>query len=244
MELQQAIKTVLEARNKVGERIPLYRYNSLANLQFLDQLLTQRGGAFAEFIARKRIVDVGCGDGDVSFVCEKMGAGAIVAIDSPNTGANHMNGVRALREELKSRIHVYAGNIEEMELDFLGRADVILFLGILYHLPNPIRVLRKLSVVAPHMFLSTRLFDVLPGDGDTARSLQDRRLGYLLDPAEANNDNTNWWVMTEAGLSTMLSRSGWRIESVVRVGQPAGRAEPVDLERDSRIFVHARSLLV
>lgn len=244
MDAEKATQKLLQARAKVGEHIALYRYSSSANIQFLEQLLKQRSSGFAEFIAKKRIVDVGCGDGDVSFICEMMGAGSIFVIDSPNTAANHMNGVRALREELKSRIHIYAGNIEEMELDFLGRADLVLFLGILYHLPNPIRVLRKLSVVASHMFLSTRVFDVLPGKGDSMSSLQDCRLGYLLDPAEANNDNTNWWVLTEAGLKTMLSRSGWRIENVLRVGHPAGKAEPVSLERDSRMFIYARSLLV
>lgn len=244
MQLPDAVNKLLQARTTAGEHVSLYRYNSFANVEFLDQILKQRGTGFAEFIANKRIVDIGCGDGDVSFICEMIGAAAVFAIDLPDTNANFMNGVRALRQELHSEIHVYSGNVEDMDLSFLGRSDVIFFLGILYHLPNPIRVLRKLSVVAPHMFLSTRIFDVLPEEGDSGRSLQHRRLGYLLDPAEANNDNTNWWVMSEAGLNTMLSRSGWCIENSLRTGHPAGGAEPVHPKRDGRIFIYARSLLL
>jgi hypothetical protein len=62
-------------------------------------------------------------------------------------------------------------------MSFLGIRDLIFFLGILYHLPNPIRVLRKLSVVAPQVIASTKAFDVLPGAA--GNDFRKRRVAYL-----------------------------------------------------------------
>ncbi len=239
MRVQEAIQVVTEARKQAASRVALYPYNSYMNSSYLNQLLSAEHSDLESFVANKRILDIGCGDGDMAFICEMIGAKQVAALDWADTNFNFMQGVRTLREQLHSKVHIFSGNLEDMDLSFLGIWDAILFLGTLYHLPNPIRVLRKLSVVAPQIFASTRIFDVLP---DNKNKFSDHRLGYLLNPAEANNDNTNWWILTEAGVKTMFERSGWRVLNSHRIDQLVGKAEPAAADKDGRLFLRARSV--
>jgi tRNA (mo5U34)-methyltransferase len=240
MEVRQALDRLQRARAGVGKKVSLYPYASFVNASYLDKLLSVEGTDFKTFVTNKRILDIGCGDGDMAFLCEMIGARDVAALDHADTNYNYMQGVRSLREELQSKIHVISGNIEDMDMSFLGVWDAILFLGILYHLPNPIRVLRKLSVVAPRIFASTRVFDVLPGENRV--NFSKVQVGYMLTPLESNNDNTNWWVLSEAAVKTVLERSGWRILTAQRMDQVVGAAEPADPKKDGRLFLSAHSM--
>jgi tRNA (mo5U34)-methyltransferase len=242
MEPQEAIDKLQEARAKVGQDVRLYPYDSFHNLDHVNRLLSALKTDFQRLITNKQILDIGCGDGDVSFLCELLGAKDVTAIDWADTNFNFMQGVRALRDSMGSKVQICSGNLEDMDLSFLGIRDVIFFLGTLYHLPNPIRVLRKLSVVAHQMIASTRVFDAIPGLPQN--DLRQRRLAYLLEPAESNNDSSNWWIPTEAAVTTMFERAGWRVDSSLRLDPVIGRAEPVDPELDGRLFLMASSVYV
>jgi tRNA (mo5U34)-methyltransferase len=240
MEPREAIDKLLKARANVSQRVALYPYASFANVDHVNRLLSALKMDFQQLITNKRILDVGCGDGDVSFLCELLGAKEAMAIDWADTNFNFMQGVRALRDCLDSKIQICSGNLEDMDLSFLGMWDLIFFLGTLYHLPNPIRVLRKLSVVAPQIIASTKVFDVLQGvPGDHFRK---RRVAYLLEPGESNNDSSNWWIPSEAAVTTMFERAGWRVGCSLRVDQATGRADPADPQADGRLFLMARSV--
>lgn len=220
MELQEAVDKLLRARAKVSQRVALYPYASFASVDFINPLFSALKTDFQKLIANKRILDIGCGDGDVSFLCEMLGAKEVTAIDWADTNFNFMQGIRALRDCMDSKIQICCGNLEDMDLSFLGVRDLIFFLGVLYHLPNPIRVLRKLSVVAPQIVASTRVFDVLPGV--PRNDFRKRRVAYMLEPMECNNDSSNWWIPTEAAVSTMFERAGWRMARSLRLDQAIG----------------------
>jgi hypothetical protein len=44
------------------------------------------------------------------------------------------------------------------------------------------------------------------------------RLAYLVDPIETNNDPTNFWIFTVAGLRRILARTGWEVLDFVTLG--------------------------
>src|SRR5262249_44006956 len=46
---------------------------------------------------------------------------------------------------LNSRVEPYVGDFMTMDLTDLGRFDVVLFLGVLYHLEEPLRAMRRLA---------------------------------------------------------------------------------------------------
>jgi predicted RNA methylase len=127
MECQQALDKLQDARSQVSKKVSLYPYGSFANVTFLDQLLSAQNVDLKTFVGNKRILDIGCGDGDMAFLCEMLGAREVGAVDHADTNFNFMHGVRALRECLHSKIHIVSGNVEDMDLSFLGVWDAILF---------------------------------------------------------------------------------------------------------------------
>lgn len=240
MEVQGALETLQQARAEVGKKISLYPYGSFRNFGHLTDLVRDKNQDFKDLVANKRILDIGCGDGDMAFLCELLGAREVAAIDWADTNFNFMQGVRALRDHMHSKVQIMSGNLEDMDMSFLGIWDMILFLGTLYHLPNPIRVLRKLSVIAAQIFSSTRVFDILPGDKNV--NLTNRQVAYLVTPTESNDDATNWWMLSETAVKLMFERSGWRVQASRRIDQLVGKAEPADPKKDGRLFLSAHSV--
>ena len=113
------------------------------------------------------------------------------------------------------------------------------FLGLLYHLKNPFYVLEALAQRAELCFLSTRVARQAP-DGTP---LREQPVAYLLDPAEANDDATNFWIFSETGLKRLFARTGWEVVEFTTVGCADG-SEPARADRDERAFALLRSTKV
>ncbi len=95
-----------------------------------------------ENLKGKRVLDIGCWDGFYSFEAERHGA-EVVAVDvwRPET-------FLAAREELKSKIEFYEMSVYELSLDRFGSFDIVLFLGVLYHLRHPLLALERVCEMA------------------------------------------------------------------------------------------------
>ena len=110
--------------------------------------------------------------------------------------------------------------------------DLVFFLGILYHLRNPFYVLEELARRTSRCFLSTRVARRFPnGSAMPARVA----LAYLLAEEELNQDNSNYFIFSEAGLRVMLDRTHWKIRDYVSLGDTS-LSDPVRLDRDERAF--------
>ncbi|MFN9791985.1 MAG: hypothetical protein ACK57F_03725, partial [Pseudomonadota bacterium] len=123
------------------------------------------------------------------------------------------------------------------------------FLGILYHLKNPFGALEALSEHAAHAVVSTRIarfnraVDGAPGgDGVNGErvSLRTVPVGYLVDPQECNNDYTNYWIFSEAGLRRLFDRSGWDVLEFATFGNTRD-SDPARTDGDERAFALLRS---
>ena len=77
----------------------------------LDKLLTGRRRFLEPLIGDHPVLDLGCGDGDLSFLFESLGC-RVCAIDNPPTNYNRMAGVEALKTALDSSVR-----IESLDLD-------------------------------------------------------------------------------------------------------------------------------
>jgi tRNA (mo5U34)-methyltransferase len=93
------------------------------------------------------VLDVGAWDGFFSFECERRGASRVVAIDSYAWNHYGMDGFLLARETLGSRVEFRRMTVEGVERAMLGSFDLVLFLGVLYHLRSPIEALDKLRAV-------------------------------------------------------------------------------------------------
>jgi tRNA (mo5U34)-methyltransferase len=233
-ELIPAFRLKLEKAKENVENLslPWYAYDILANIELMDQLLQQARLQLPDLIAGKPALDIGCADGQLSFFVESLGHG-ITAVDYPSTNANGMLAVKALKQALNSSVEILEADIDQGFTPPEGKAYSLVFLlGILYHLKNPFLILETLAKHAEYCFLSTRVAR-FAADGTSA--IHDLPVAYLLDPAETNNDITNYWIFSQAGLKRLIKRTGWDICAYLDLGETI-KSDPVTAEGDERVF--------
>jgi hypothetical protein len=105
----------------------------------------------------------------------------------------------------------------------------------LYHLKNPFYVLEQLAQLAHYCFLTTRIVQKTPGGADIGRE----PLAYLVQPGELNEDATNYWLFSEAGLHRLATRAGWTICQCHSTGFHGG--SDLSADRDERACCLLRS---
>src|SRR5580704_17949096 len=136
-----------ESIRQMSERVQArFRYHSielpngsvLPGLQTVEHLRWRLGlFGLPEDLRGKRVLDVGAWDGWFSFECERRGA-EVVAVDCVE-----LDTFLEARELLGSRVEYHALDIAELSAKRLGRFDIVLFLGFLYHLRHPLLGLEK-----------------------------------------------------------------------------------------------------
>jgi tRNA (mo5U34)-methyltransferase len=215
-------KRLIDIRRRIQpEPFDWYRFDTFANLSQFEALLPGGLDALVALAGDEPVADIGAGDGDLAFLLESLGC-AVTVIDWPGTNANHMRGVRLLKRELGSSI-----GIREVDIDSQFRLDgdrfgLVLSLGLLYHLKNPFYFLERLAVHSRHCVLSTR---ILP------RGRTTDPVGWLTNDREFENDPTNYWFFSEAGVLRLLDRCGWDVT----------RANITGDGKDDRFFCLAES---
>jgi tRNA (mo5U34)-methyltransferase len=171
----------------------------------------------------RSVLDVGAWDGFFSFEAERRGAARVVATDSfswSGGGWGSKAGFELARQALGS--HVEGVDVDVMDLSpALGTFDLVLFLGVLYHLRDPIGAIERVAAVtASQLVLETEVrFDWVPWPA--ARVFLGREL---------NDDPTNVFAFNARALSRLLSDVGF---TRVRVH---GRTS--QLRRAARVTAH------
>ena len=210
----------------------------MAQIEILDEFLGGDPVALMTMIGHDPVLDVGCGDGDISFFLESLGA-KVDAIDHAPTNYNALLGVHALKEQLKSSIRIHAIDLDARPNLPGSNYGFTVMLGVLYHLKNPFLVLEALARASRHIFLSTRIASLSPDRKTNFGSLP---IAYLVEEDELNNDNSNFWIFSENALKRVVRRSGWDVLHYSTIG-PANAADPVTPAGDARAFILARSML-
>ena len=108
----------------------------------------------------KSVIDIGACDGCFSFYAEKSGATSVLAVDPYGWGSQELDekskqeiwsqqeGFLLAKEILESKVEDSVVPLEEISPETVGEHDVALFLGVFYHLPNPLAILDKVVSVA------------------------------------------------------------------------------------------------
>jgi len=181
------------------------------------------------------ILDLGCGDGDLAFFFESLGYD-VTCVDHPPSNQNNLQGLKALREELRSKVALREIDVDsEFPLD--GKYGLAFCLGILYHLKNPFFVLEHLAKKSRFCVLSTRIARRLPGGSPMPEG---QSLAYLLGEDELNRDDTNFWIFSEPALRRLLDRTRWEVVEFFTTGDTAA-SDPVSPDHDERAFCLLKS---
>src|SRR5207249_7566729 len=103
---------------------------------------------------------------------------------------------------------VLNSKVEDMDIDVLdlspervGLFDVVLFLGVLYHMRHPLLALERVfSVTGKQLILETHV----------ERLGATRPVMVFYPGSELNQDPTNWWGPNPAAVEAMLKTVGFR----------------------------------
>jgi tRNA (mo5U34)-methyltransferase len=195
----------------------------------------------------RSVLDVGAWDGFFSFEAERRGAARVVAVDGPAWrepawgpgGYGTKAGFELARRALRSSVEDRELDLEDISPETLGRFDVVLFLGVLYHLKHPWPVLERVASVCDGLLIVETHADLLDL----------RRPAMALYPgAEIAGDASNWWGPNVAALTAMLREEGFaRVDVVHRERLPYRLARaayrrvrgPRFRAQQGRVVVHA-----
>lgn len=214
-----------------------YPYDILANFQHIDGLLTGSNRELFDGLESWSVADIGAADGDLSFFLESLGVPTIDIIDNPPTNFNGLRGATKLRDALESRVEIHHIDLDRQFRMPRDRYSLVVFLGIFYHLKNPYYVLEELARVSSYCLLSTRITRFA---NDDSTNLSGISCAYLVDRHEMNDDPTNYWIFSEAGLRRIIDRCGWDLVDFRTVGDTE-HSNPVSAERDERAFCLLKS---
>lgn len=187
--------------------------DSSANLRILDHL-----GLPAD-CSGMRVLDIGTADGFMAFEVEKRGAEEVVGIDYRKPTSS---GFAIASTILGSRVRHVIENVYELDPAKYGLFDMVLFLGVLYHLRNPLLAfdrVRSLMKPGALLFVETQLLDnsVLLSDGSTkpleiiSPELTDTAIWQSYSKGRLNNDATNKWVPNMTGLKEAIEDAEFEV---------------------------------
>ncbi len=152
-----------------------------------------------EDLSGLRVLDIGARDGFFSFECERRGAAEVVPIDYIPA---EQTGFPVAKEILGSKLDLIHDNVYNLTPAKYGRFDVILFLGVMYHLPDPMRCL---DILHDMMNLNATLYmETVVIDENLPAELSNRPLMEFYPGSSKGGDHSNYWGMTEQCARAML----------------------------------------
>lgn len=165
-----------------------------------------------------RVLDIGTNDGFYAFECERRNAREVIAIDHFSI---EMTGFQVLKDFYESRVMYIQDNVYNITEEKYGTFDVVLFLGVLYHLRNPLRALEIIrSVCRDKLYLESFIIDEMIEQSPSVynSSLVSFPLMQFFSRDELNSDYTNWWGPTLVCLTEMLESTNFTVEQKKRSG--------------------------
>jgi len=190
-------------------------------------------------MSSKRVLDIGAWDGFFTFEAERRGAAEVVALDHVEKSVTRFEiAARALGSTAQWKVQ----NLYHLDSEEIGRFDIVLCLGVIYHLRHILLGLdrvRSVMNVGADLFLETASIDahVLQNAGNfgplgqAAPKINTTPLMQLYPGKELGGDPTNVFAPNLAGLNGLLHAS--EFEVVKSVAAPKGFP--------SRAMAHARA---
>ena len=173
-----------------------------------DLLKARADRLFEGRIKGRSVLDIGAWDGFFSFEAEKQGATRVLATDHycwSGPGWGTKAGFDYIHARTNSRVESLDIDVKDLSSDRVGGTfDVVLFLGVLYHLKDPLGGLeRAASLCTETLMIETA--------GAMFECPEPVMRFYLGD--ELAGDATNFWAPNPPCLENMLREVGFsRVE--------------------------------
>ncbi len=215
-----------QIRERIGDLGPWFHNLDLNGVQtaphhFLGNYPWNKWQTFAHALPKdlrgKTVLDIGCNAGFYSLEMKRRGAARVVGIDFDE---GYLKQAR------------FAARVSGLDIDFhqlsvydiakLGeRFDIVLFMGVLYHLRFP---LLALDLIHEHVARDLLVFQSMQRGSPEAEDLPEDFDFWVTEPFDRSaypklhfveqsyaGDPTNWWIPNRACTEAMLRSAGFAI---------------------------------
>jgi tRNA (mo5U34)-methyltransferase len=173
--------------------------------------------AIPDDLTGKTVLDIGCNAGFYSIEMKRRGAARVVGIDSDD---RYLAQARYAAEVLGADIEFR--NLSVYDVAQLGeKFDVVIFMGVLYHLRHP---LLALDLLYENVVKDLLIFQSMQRGSAEVEPIKSDYDFWVTDIFENptfpqlyfiehrySNDPTNWWIPNRACMEAMLRSSGFKI---------------------------------
>lgn len=132
------------------------------------------------------------------------------------------------RQAMRSKVQAMSLDFTACDLAEVGHWDVVLYLGVLYHMSDPIAAMRRVAEV-------TRQQAIIETEAMFIRG-QPEALWRFFPSGELNNDRSNWWVPNMNALLGLIGAAGFANAEILS-------GEPQDDERTGDGPHHFRAIV-
>jgi tRNA (mo5U34)-methyltransferase len=173
--------------------------------------------AIPEDLTGKSVLDIGCNAGFYSIEMKKRGASRVLGIDSDE---DYLKQARFAASVNEMNIEFRKMNVYEVP-QLRERFDVVIFMGVLYHLRHP---LLALDLLHDHVAKDLLIFQSMQRGSNNVFPVEDNYPFWETDvfakedfpkmhfiEHHYSGDCTNWWIPNRACVEAMLRSSGFDI---------------------------------
>jgi tRNA (mo5U34)-methyltransferase len=170
-------------------------------------------------LSGRTVLDIGCNAGFYAIEMKRRGAERVLGIDFDDA---YLAQARFAAEVTGNAIEFR--KLSVYDVGVLGETfDLVLFMGVLYHLRHP---LLALDLIREHVAHDTMVFQSMQRGSDATGALEENYAFWetmLFDAPEFPrmhfiehcyaDDPTNWWIPNRACVEAMLRSAGFSIEA-------------------------------
>jgi tRNA (mo5U34)-methyltransferase len=176
--------------------------------------------AIPDDLTGKSVLDIGCNAGFYSIEMKRRGAARVVGVDSDDV---YLKQAR-FAADVSGYRDIEFRNLDVYQVGQLGeKFDLVIFMGVLYHLRHPLLALDTLhdTVVGDVLLFQSmqrgskevaRVEENYPFWNEEIFAEDGYPLMYFVEQRYAD-DPTNWWIPNRACVEAMLRSAGFTIEA-------------------------------
>jgi tRNA (mo5U34)-methyltransferase len=169
----------------------------------------------------KTVLDIGAWNGCTALECERRGASRVIALSLEDPATT---GFTALKEVTQSsKTEFVSGTIYDLDPDLIGRFDIVLCFGVIYHLRYPVLGLDNLRRIAlDAVYLESHVLDeclLVDGVERSLGELTGATLMQFYPGSELANDVSNWFSPSISAVSAILRTAGFEVIAELKIAQ-------------------------
>jgi tRNA (mo5U34)-methyltransferase len=173
--------------------------------------------AISPDLAGRSVLDIGCNAGFYSMEMKRRGAARVLGIDSED---EYLHQARFAAEV--NGLDIEFRNMSVYDVALLAeKFDVVLFMGVFYHLRHP---LLALDLIHEHVTRDTLVFQSMQRGSNTVETVERDYDFWEIEHFDLPgypklhfveqryaDDPTNWWIPNRACVEAMLRSAGFEI---------------------------------